>query len=96
MALSSIVKQLIWYKNEIAEIHLPEIPHILYCDNRASINISENAQLLKQSQHIDIVYYFIREHLLAGDFSLIHIPSIKNLVDICTKPLTPEIFHLLS
>ena len=96
MALSSAVKQLIWYKDGIAEMHLPEIPRALRCDNRAPIDISENPQISERSRHIDIVYHYTREHLLAGDFSLIHVPSIENLADIYTKPLTLEIFHSLS
>ena len=96
MALSSAIKQLIWYKNGIAEMHLPEIPCTLRCINRASIDISENPRISERSRHIDIAYHYTRERLLAGDFSLIHVPSIENLADICTKPLTLEIFHSLS
>ena len=62
------------------------------CDNTSVISIVANPVNHSRTKHIDIRYYFIREHAANGTIELIFVPTEKQLVDIFTKPLDEATF----
>ncbi|GJZ84964.1 hypothetical protein Tco_0650303 [Tanacetum coccineum] len=64
-------------------------------DNTSSISISNNPVLHSRTKHIDIRYYFIRDHILKGDIELHFAPIDLHLADIFTKPLAEPSFTRL-
>lgn len=60
---------------------------IMYCDNTSAINITKNHVQHSKSKHIGIRYHFIRELVEQGVVELEYVPSLKQIVDILTKPL---------
>nr|GEU99831.1 retrovirus-related Pol polyprotein from transposon TNT 1-94 [Tanacetum cinerariifolium] len=52
-----------------------------------AIAISNNPLLHSRTKHIDIRYYFIKDHVLKGDIELHFIPTEYQQADIFTKPL---------
>ena len=47
------------------------------------------------TKHIDIRYYFIREHVMNGDVVLHFVPTVEQIADIFTKPLDEATFSRL-
>ena len=96
-ALSLATKQLIWTANAIRELTgpLPKTP-IIYCDNKAAIDIAVNQKISDRSKHIDVHYHFIREQIERGTLFLLPVSSANNLSDICTKGLPGQTFKDLT
>ncbi|GJT72039.1 retrovirus-related pol polyprotein from transposon TNT 1-94 [Tanacetum coccineum] len=61
-----------------------------YCANILWMKI-----LHSRTKHIDIRYYFIRDHIPKGDIELHFIPTQYHLADIFTKPLDEPTFRKL-
>nr|GEY00345.1 retrovirus-related Pol polyprotein from transposon TNT 1-94 [Tanacetum cinerariifolium] len=68
----------------------------IFCDNTSAIAISNNPVLHSRTKHIDIKYYFIKDHILKGDIELHFIPTQYQLADIFTKPLDELTFKRLK
>ncbi|GJS87782.1 hypothetical protein Tco_0770418 [Tanacetum coccineum] len=67
----------------------------IFCDNTSDIAISNNPVLHSRTKHIDIIYHFIRDHILKGEIKLNFIPTQYQLDDIFTKPLDEPTFKRL-
>ncbi|GKA55699.1 hypothetical protein Tco_0754771 [Tanacetum coccineum] len=79
-------------RNQLAnyDVLYDKVP--IFCDNTSVIAISNNPVLHSRTKHIDIRYYFIRDHILKGDIELHFIPTELQLADIFTKPLAEPSF----
>ncbi|GJT24960.1 retrovirus-related pol polyprotein from transposon TNT 1-94 [Tanacetum coccineum] len=75
------------------DIHYKMVP---ICYDNTSTAISNNPVLYSRTKHIDIRYYFIRDHILKGDIELHFIPTEYQLVDIFIKPLDKPTFTRLK
>jgi hypothetical protein len=62
--------------------HIP-----LLCDNKSAIKIAYNPCEHSRTKHIDIRYYFLRDHAIKGNIVISHVGTNDQLVDIFTKPL---------
>ncbi|GKF02344.1 hypothetical protein Tco_0029267 [Tanacetum coccineum] len=67
----------------------------IFCDNTSVNAISNNPMLHSRAKHIDIMYHFIRDHILKGDIELHFVPTELQLADIFTKPLAEPRFTRL-
>ncbi|GKC26479.1 retrovirus-related pol polyprotein from transposon TNT 1-94 [Tanacetum coccineum] len=76
------------------DIHYKMVP--IFCDKTSAIAISNNPVLHLRTNHIDIRYHFIRDHILKGDIELHFIPTEYQLADIFTKPLDEPTFNILK
>ncbi|GJZ59359.1 retrovirus-related pol polyprotein from transposon TNT 1-94 [Tanacetum coccineum] len=59
------------------------------------VDISNNPVLHSRTKHIDIMYHFIRDHILKGDIKLHFVPTNLQLANIFTKPLAEPSFTRL-
>ncbi|GJY59659.1 hypothetical protein Tco_0459551 [Tanacetum coccineum] len=75
------------------DIHYKMVP--IFCDNTSAIIISNNPVLHSRTKNIDIIYHFIKDHILKGDIELHFIPTEYQLADIFTKPLDEPTFTRL-
>ncbi|GJR99928.1 hypothetical protein Tco_0316437 [Tanacetum coccineum] len=83
-------------KQECVAMSSAEAEYVpIFCDNTSAIAISNNPVLHSRIKHIDIIYHFIRDHILKGDIELHFIPTQYQLVDIFTKPLDEPTFKRL-
>jgi hypothetical protein len=81
-------KEAIWLRSLLTEIDLtPEHASTIFCDNNASINLSEDPMLHTRVKHVDINYHFLRERVQSQEIKLQYIPTRDNIADIFTKPL---------
>jgi hypothetical protein len=88
MALSMAVQNGLWLRASMDKIGRSPQSSITICgDNLGSISLATNSSQHSRSEHIDVKFHFIREHVNAGTFKLNWIPRTQNTADILTKPL---------
>jgi len=76
-----------WITNLFREIGFP-VSLITICgNNQGSLFIGFNPVQEKQTKHIDIRYYYIRECIEDNKVSVVFVPGNDNLADIFTKNL---------
>jgi hypothetical protein len=64
----------------------------LLCDNESAIKITYNPCEHSRIKHIDIQYYFLRDHDIKGDIVISHVRTNEQLADTFTKPLDKKRF----
>ncbi|GJX29447.1 retrovirus-related pol polyprotein from transposon TNT 1-94 [Tanacetum coccineum] len=84
-----------WIKSQLADYDVLYDNVPIFCDNASAIAISNNPVLHSRTQHIDIRYHFIRDHILKGDIELHFVPTDMQLADIFIKPLAEPSFTRL-
>lgn len=96
MALSTIVRMLLWLINILTAIPGQFIrrPIPIYEDNKPCINLADNHAASKYTRHIGIAHHFLRQHCYGGDrtFSLIWRQSNLQPANGMTKPLAKTPF----
>jgi hypothetical protein len=96
MAVSEVMKELLWLRALLNEIGVPlATPSIIYVDNQAAIQISKNDTHHDRTKHIDIRHHFIRDCIRNNDVDLQWIETKQQRADIFTKALGTKPFtHL--
>ena len=59
----------------------------LLCDSTSAISVAKNPVLHSKIKHIDVRYYFLRDHVERGDIDLGYVATQNQLAGIFTKPL---------
>ncbi|GKF80332.1 hypothetical protein Tco_0238934 [Tanacetum coccineum] len=67
----------------------------MYCDNKSAIALCCNNVQHSRSEHIDIRFHFIKEHVENGVIKLYFVNTENQLADICTKDLGRERIEFL-
>jgi hypothetical protein len=61
---------------------------VILCDNQSCIKMTENHVFHDRSNHIEILYHFIRNMVQRGALKLQYISMDEQVVDVLTKPLS--------
>jgi hypothetical protein len=85
MAIAKATKQWIWLTNTLEELNGPVTNAIIFCDNKATIDIAYNQKIGDQSKHIEVTVHLVCENIESEQISLHQVESVENLADICTK-----------
>uniref|UniRef100_T1IXQ1 Alkylglycerone-phosphate synthase n=1 Tax=Strigamia maritima TaxID=126957 RepID=T1IXQ1_STRMM len=89
IALSELVKEMIWFKrclNEVGKIQGLEFGNfVVHCDNRTGMHFVKNDVDNSKTKYIDVKIQFEKENYESKLFSLQYINSKENLADILTK-----------
>lgn len=64
----------------------------MFYDNISPINIAENPVQHSRTNHIDVMYHFIREHVENDNVELYFVSLDKHIAYILTKPLDETSF----
>ena len=79
---------MIWLRQLLSDLdYQQDSPTILYVDNQSTISLARNLAMYSRTKHINIYYYFIREHLDKEDIYLEFICINNIIIDIFTKSL---------
>ncbi|WVZ70690.1 hypothetical protein U9M48_019333 [Paspalum notatum var. saurae] len=83
----SCCSQLLWMKATLSDFGLRfgRIP--LLVDSTSAISVAKNTVLHSRTKHIDVRFYYLRDHYEKGDIDLVHVVTQNQLADIFTKPL---------
>jgi hypothetical protein len=71
----------------------PELPLVLFCDNKAAISLSENPIVSDKSKHIDIQFHHIRNQVANRTMKVEHLSTDLMTTDIFTKALPKDKFQ---
>ncbi|GKB39703.1 retrovirus-related pol polyprotein from transposon TNT 1-94 [Tanacetum coccineum] len=95
IALSSCCAQILWMRSQLTDygFGFNKIP--MYCDNKSAIALCCNNIHHSRSNHIDIRFHFIKEHVENGVIKLYFFNTEYQLTDIFTKALGRERIEFL-
>ena len=65
----------------------------MFCDNKATINISENSVQLDRTNHVKVDRHFIKDNIVAKTVELPFVSSEDQLADILMKAVDARNFH---
>ena len=92
----NITQEGLWLHSLFTELSVPfDSPVPIYLDNSGAIALSAAAKFHQHSKHIDLHFHFIREHIDNSSFTLIWVPSHRNIADILMKALPRLAFERL-
>jgi hypothetical protein len=95
-ALADVVKELLWLKQFLTELGVPiDGPIVVGIDNQAAIALAQNPVSHQRTKHIDIRYFFLREHIEAGTIKLQYVNTKDNVADLLTKNVSVNVFDTL-
>ena len=92
ISLSRGFQEVLWLKKIFNSLSIDILPPSLRCDNQSAIAFSRNHDLSERSKHIDIKYFFIKDHLQKGDGLLSYYPTHSMVADPLTKALPAPTF----
>ncbi|GKF09399.1 hypothetical protein Tco_0043623 [Tanacetum coccineum] len=95
IALSGCYAQILRMRSHLTDygFGFNKIP--MYCDNKSAIALSCNNVQHSRSKHIDIRFYFIKEHVENGVIELYFVNTEYQLANIFTKALARERIEFL-
>lgn len=95
-SLTSATAKICWFRSLFCELRLPQsLSPILCRDNLSIIALARNFVLHAQTKHVEIDLYFFRDMVEAGSLVLQHVPSIDQIADLLTKPISSSRFNIL-
>jgi hypothetical protein len=87
------VCEVLWLRIMLMELGLFQSkPLMLYCDNKAALDIANNPVQHDRTKHIEIDRHFIKEKLDLGIICMPYVNSSNQLADIFTKGLPERLF----
>jgi len=91
IALGTSVQEALYVRGLLKELgYAQEKPTIIYVDNSGAKSYGTNPGQYsgkRNMRHIELRYYFIREHVRNGNIEIRQVPSAQNIADIFTKAL---------
>jgi hypothetical protein len=95
-AMAHGICEVLWLKIILLELGLFHgKPLMLYCDNKAALDIANNPVQHSRTKHIEIDRHFIKEKLDRGIICMPYVSSSNQLADILTKGLSEKVFTSL-
>ena len=96
-SLASATAEILWLNSLLQELRIQQSrTPIIWCDNLSTVSLSANPVLHSRTKHIELDLFFVREKVVNKDLSVCHIPSIDQVADILTKPLSGAFFGRLK
>jgi Reverse transcriptase (RNA-dependent DNA polymerase) len=86
---------MIWSKMFLEAQGHPIQENIFEQDNESAMRLERNSRASagKQSRHINIRYFFMKDRIKSDDINLRHCPTTAMLADFLTKPLQGSLFR---
>ena len=83
-------KELLWMKQFLRELGFKQHKYVLFCDNQSFIHWAKNSAFHSRSNHIDVMYHWIRETLNKKLLELEKIHTNDNGSNMLTKAVPRE------
>ncbi|GJT20692.1 retrovirus-related pol polyprotein from transposon TNT 1-94 [Tanacetum coccineum] len=95
IAMSGCCAQILWMRSQLTDYGLGFNKIPMYYDNKSVIALCCNNVQHSRSKHVDIIFYFINEHVENGAIELYFVNTEYQLADIFTKSLCRERIEFL-
>ncbi|GJX13962.1 ribonuclease H-like domain-containing protein, partial [Tanacetum coccineum] len=83
-----------WLRNLLRELHTPlSSATLVYYDNVSVVYLSSNPVQHQRTKPIKIDIHFVRDLVVVGKVSVLHVPSRYQFADIFTKGLPSTLFE---
>ena len=87
-SMAACLSEIIWLLGLFDELGVEGIkPVLLYCDNKAALQIAANPMYHERTKHIEIDCHFTREKIQQGVIRIEYIATGNQIADILTKGL---------
>lgn len=73
----------------------PSSKPIIFCDNMSTILLSKNPLFHNRTKHLELDLHFVKEKVTSGLLTVAHVPSLHQVVDVFTKPLSYSRFDFI-
>jgi hypothetical protein len=93
MALGAATRHTLWVQHLLQDILHEDHVGLLHCDNQAAVKVSTNDLENKQTRHTNREFYITNDALFKKLIKLTWVPTDKQLADVFTKSLGPEVFR---
>ena len=95
IAASDRMPQIVWTRYFLEEQGYGINDNILYQDNQSAMLLEKNgrASSSKRSHHINIRYFFVTDHISAGELNVTYCPTLNMIGDYFIKPLQGSLFR---
>nr|GEV96662.1 retrovirus-related Pol polyprotein from transposon TNT 1-94 [Tanacetum cinerariifolium] len=87
--------QVLWMRTQLTDYGFFYDKVSIYCDSKSTIAISCNPVHHSPTKHIDVRYYFIKDHVEKGTIELYFVGTEYQLADLFTKSLPEARFKFL-
>ena len=88
MAASQASCEALWLRKLLVDLFDQELrPTFIYCEDQSCIQLYENLIFHDWSNHIEIMYHFIRDYVQRGAVTLQYISTDEEVANILTKYL---------
>lgn len=95
VGISEFLPHSIWVRMFMEAQGYPLDHQTLHQDNESTMRLAKNGRTSagKQSRHIDIRYFFVKDRICSENIDLTHCPTEQMLADFFTKPLQGNLFR---
>ncbi|XP_042029931.1 uncharacterized mitochondrial protein AtMg00810-like [Salvia splendens] len=88
-SLAHLVSEITWITSLLTEIDIPiKTSRVVWVDNLSTIALASNSVLHSRTKHNELDIHFVRDKVSAKEIDLRHVPSLDQVADIFTKPLS--------
>ncbi len=87
MACADTGKQALWMRQLLLDLCWDVSKIRILVDNQATVAMLKNQNVSNRSKHIDVRYFFLREHIESGSVSVDFVSTHSNVADLLTKAL---------
>lgn len=93
VSVSDMLSEILWLCRFLKALSCPA-KITLHQDNSSTIcMINSGSPTNPRTRHIDVRYFFVKQHVDSGLIKVVHCPTADMLADILTKPLPTDRFH---
>ena len=86
--MSKTVREMVWLQSFLNDLGISSLsPMPIHCDNQDAIFIIGNSTFHEHTKHIEIDCHYIRDKVMSGVISTLHVASSHQLADVFKKSL---------
>ena len=95
MGINDVMSMVLWTRLFLEAQGYHVTDNILHQDNESTIKLAKNGRRSssKQTQHIEVRYYFITDHIARDRLRVSYCPTGDMLADYFSKPLQGSLFR---
>lgn len=95
-SLAQVASEVSWLSSLILELGIKaQTTPVIWVDNLSTIGLASNPVLHARAKHIELDMHFVRDLVANHAVDLRHVPSLDQIADLFTKPLSNQFFSRL-